>query len=100
MNHMGGVMVSMLTSSAADRGFEPWSCQTKEYKIGIYCLSAKHAAFYFFVLFSVINLQLYPRQHDLLLKYELKNNINYVQTVYSPLTFSETLRREERNCIL
>jgi hypothetical protein len=27
-----------------DRGFEPWSGQTKDYKIGICCFSAKHAA--------------------------------------------------------
>ena len=26
-------MVSVLASSAEDRGFEPWSCQTKDYKI-------------------------------------------------------------------
>ena len=37
-------MVSLLASSAVDRGFEPRSGQTKDYKIGIYCFSAKHAA--------------------------------------------------------
>ena len=37
-------MVSMLASSAVDRGFEPRSGQTKDYKIGICCFSAKHAA--------------------------------------------------------
>jgi hypothetical protein len=37
-------MVSMLTSSAVDHGFEPRSGQTKEYKIGICCFSAKHGA--------------------------------------------------------
>ena len=37
-------MVSVLASSAIDRGFEPRSGQTKEYKIGICCFSAKHAA--------------------------------------------------------
>ena len=37
-------MVSVLASSAIDRGFEPPSGQTKDYKIGICCLSAKHAA--------------------------------------------------------
>jgi hypothetical protein len=36
-------MVSGLTSSAVDRGFEPRSGQTKDYKIGICCFSAKHA---------------------------------------------------------
>jgi hypothetical protein len=30
--------------SAVDRGFEPRSGQTKDYKIGIFCFSAKHAA--------------------------------------------------------
>jgi hypothetical protein len=34
----------MLASNAVDRGFEPRSGQTKDYKIGIYCFSAKHAA--------------------------------------------------------
>jgi hypothetical protein len=37
-------MVSLLASSAVDRGFEPRSGQTKDYKIGISCFSAKHAA--------------------------------------------------------
>ena len=37
-------MVSVLTSSAVDRGFEPQLGQTKDYKIDICCLSAKHAA--------------------------------------------------------
>jgi hypothetical protein len=37
-------MVSMLASGAVDRGFEPQSGQTKDYKIGICCFSAKHAA--------------------------------------------------------
>ena len=37
-------MVSVLTSSAVDRGLEPRSGQTKDYNIGIYCFSAKHAA--------------------------------------------------------
>jgi hypothetical protein len=27
-----------------DRGFEPWSGQTKDFKIDICCFSAKHAA--------------------------------------------------------
>ena len=39
-----GVIVSMLTSSAVNRGFEPLSSQTNDYKIGICCFSAKHAA--------------------------------------------------------
>ena len=37
-------MVSVLASSVVDRGFEPRSGQTKDYKIGIGCFSAKHAA--------------------------------------------------------
>ena len=37
-------MVSMLASSAVDRGFEPQSGQTKDYEIGICYFSAKHAA--------------------------------------------------------
>ena len=37
-------MVSVLASSAVDRGFEPRSGQTKDYAIGICCFSAKHAA--------------------------------------------------------
>ena len=36
-------MVSMLPSSAIDRGFDPRSGKTKDYKIGICCFSAKHA---------------------------------------------------------
>jgi hypothetical protein len=43
-HRIGGVMVSVLASSAVDRGFEPRSGQTKDYKIGICCFSAKHAA--------------------------------------------------------
>ena len=37
-------MVSVLASSAVDHEFELWSGQTKDYKIGIYCFSAKHSA--------------------------------------------------------
>ena len=37
-------MVRVLASSAVDRGFEPRSGQTKDYKIGICCSSSKHAA--------------------------------------------------------
>ena len=37
-------MVSVLASSAIDCGYEPWSCQTKDYKIGICCFSSKNAA--------------------------------------------------------
>ena len=44
MNRSGGVMVSVLASSAVDRGFEHRSGQTKDYKISICSFSAKHAA--------------------------------------------------------
>ena len=37
-------MVSVLASSVVDHGFESRSGQTKEYKIGICCFSAKHEA--------------------------------------------------------
>ena len=37
-------MVSVLVSGVVDRGVETWSAQMKDYKIGIYCFSAKHAA--------------------------------------------------------
>ena len=37
-------MVSVLALSAVNRGFEPRSGQTKDYKIGIRCFSAKHVA--------------------------------------------------------
>ena len=43
-NRNGVVMVSVLASSAVDRGFEPRLGQTKDYKIGMCCFSAKHAA--------------------------------------------------------
>ena len=37
-------MVSVLASSVVDRGFESRFGQTKDYKIGMCCFSAKHAA--------------------------------------------------------
>ena len=37
-------MVSVLASSAVDRGFEPRSGQTKDSKIGICCFSDNHTA--------------------------------------------------------
>jgi hypothetical protein len=40
-NHIYGVMVSVLTSSAVHRGFETRSGQTKDYKIWICCFSTK-----------------------------------------------------------
>ena len=44
LNCIDGVMVSVLASRAVDRGLEPCSSQTKDYKIGICCFSTKHAA--------------------------------------------------------
>jgi hypothetical protein len=43
-NHIGGVMVIVLASSAVYRKFEPRSGQNKDYKIGICCFSAEHVA--------------------------------------------------------
>jgi len=44
-DHIGYIkMISMLTLSAVDLGFEPWLGQNKDYKIGICCFSAKNAA--------------------------------------------------------
>jgi hypothetical protein len=37
VNHISGVMVTVLASSAVDRGFEPRSGQTKDYENGICC---------------------------------------------------------------
>ena len=44
MKLIGGILVSGLASSAVYRRFEPRSRQTKDYKIGIYCFFANHAA--------------------------------------------------------
>ena len=44
MNRIGVVMVSVLASSSVDCGFDPRSGQTKDYKIGICCFFARHAA--------------------------------------------------------
>ena len=41
---IGGVMVRVLASNAVGRGFEPRSDQSKDYKIGMCCFSAKHTA--------------------------------------------------------
>ena len=43
-HRIGSVMVSVVASSAIDRGFEPRSGQTKDYTIGICCFSAKRVA--------------------------------------------------------
>ena len=44
LNRISGVMGSVFASSLVDRGFEPRSDQTKDYDIGMFCFSAKHAA--------------------------------------------------------
>ena len=44
MNRISGVMVNVLASSVVDRGFEPRSVQTKDYRIDMCCFSPKHAA--------------------------------------------------------
>jgi hypothetical protein len=41
MNRIGGVMVSLLASSAVDRGFDPRSGQTKDYKVGIWLVGSE-----------------------------------------------------------
>jgi hypothetical protein len=43
-NRIGGVMVSMLVSSAVDRGFNHGRVKPKTNKIGICCISTEHAA--------------------------------------------------------
>lgn len=43
MNHIGGVLFSMLLLSAVDHWFEPQSDQTKDYNIVMCCFSAKHS---------------------------------------------------------
>jgi hypothetical protein len=40
LNRIGGVMESILPSSAVDRGFEPRLEQTNDYKNGMCCFSA------------------------------------------------------------
>ena len=44
MNRIDGAMVSVLASSAIDRGFEPQSGEINYYEIDICCFSAKHTA--------------------------------------------------------
>jgi hypothetical protein len=43
-NSVGGVLVSVLSSSAEDRGFDSRSGQTKDYQIGICCSTANHTS--------------------------------------------------------
>ena len=43
-NCFSGVMVSVLASGTVDRGFEPQSSHTKDYKIGHCCYFTKHTA--------------------------------------------------------
>ena len=41
VNRISGTMVSVLVSSVVDIGYDPRSVQTKDYKIGNCCFSAK-----------------------------------------------------------
>jgi hypothetical protein len=43
-HHIDDIMVSVLASSAVERGLKHRSRQTKDYKIGICCFSVKKAA--------------------------------------------------------
>ena len=43
-DRIGGIMVSVIVSSAVGRGFESRSRQTQHNTIGICCFSAKHSA--------------------------------------------------------
>ena len=43
-NRISGVMFIVLTSSSVDWVFKPQAGLTKDYKIGICCFSARHAA--------------------------------------------------------
>ena len=43
-NCIDGAIVSVLASGVVDRGFDSRSGHTKDYKIGVYCFSAKHTA--------------------------------------------------------
>jgi hypothetical protein len=45
LNRIGGVMLSVLITSAVDRGFEPLSGLTNDYIPGICCFSSKHVTF-------------------------------------------------------
>ena len=42
LTRTGGVMIRVFASSVEDRGFEPRSGQTEDYKIGICCFYTKH----------------------------------------------------------
>jgi hypothetical protein len=44
VDHIDGVMVSVLTSNAVNCGLETCSGQTKYYETGICCFSPKYAA--------------------------------------------------------
>ena len=39
-----GIIVSVITSSTVDRGFDPWLDQTKDYKIGVCYFTDERAA--------------------------------------------------------
>lgn len=43
-NHISGVIITVLASSAVNCVFEPRSSKIKDYDIGIGCFTTKHAA--------------------------------------------------------
>lgn len=45
MNHVGGVMVSILVSNAVDREFDSRSGQTQDYEMVIRCFSVMHTEY-------------------------------------------------------
>jgi len=67
VNRIGGVIVSLLASSAVDRGFKARSGRTKEYDIGMCCFFPKHVALtrkrkewlFFYTKFSAVLHRLY-----------------------------------------
>jgi hypothetical protein len=42
--HIGGVTISVFSTSAVDRGLDPRVGQIKDYEIGIWCFSTKHTS--------------------------------------------------------
>jgi hypothetical protein len=48
-NRLCHLIASLLASIVIDRGFDPWSGQSKDYKTGIWCDSAMHAVIYMLV---------------------------------------------------
>ena len=70
-------MVSVLASSAVDHGIESRSRQTKNYKIGICCFSAKHNLFNsnFSVLISSCNIDVEKYSLCVLYAMNIQNDV-------------------------